>query len=204
MEASPALCIPEWPTGPTWGTQWVSLTFAKMSWSCQTKGEERAAGRDRPTEIHPLKRLRFNERNELKQITEVQQSSGVDTRDEPESPQHSRDGSRRTGQEQGRHSRTGLRQNLTQGKKHPQGRSASRPQSRKHLGSLRSRQAGAWKPLPAAPAAVAHISPTRGADRLRRRKDGGVICLSCSLSLCLLGIVTPTFIEFNIDEPLPH
>lgn len=86
----------EWPTGPTWGTQWVSLTFAKMSWSCQTKGEERAAGRDRPTEIHPLKKLRFNERNELKQITEVQQSSGVQTRDEPESPQHSRDGSRRT------------------------------------------------------------------------------------------------------------
>lgn len=111
----------EWPTGPTWGTQWVSLTFAKMSWSCQTKGEERAAGRDRLTEIRPLKRLRFNERNELRQITEVQQSTGVDTRDEPESPQHSRDGSRRTRQEQGRHSRTGLRQNVTQGKKHPRG-----------------------------------------------------------------------------------
>lgn len=110
----------------------------------------------------------------------------------------------RTGQEQGRHSRTGLGQNLTQGRKRPQGRSASRPQSCKHLGSLRSRQAGAWKLLPAAPAAVAHVSPTRGADRLRRRKDGGVICLSCSLSLCVLETVTPTFIEFNIDEPLPH
>lgn len=89
----------EGPTGPTWGTQWMSLRFAKTPWSCQRKGEERVAGRDRPTEIHPLKRLRLNERNELKQITEVQQSRGVDTRDEPESPRHSLDGSRRTGQE---------------------------------------------------------------------------------------------------------
>lgn len=152
---------------------------------------ERAAGRDRPTEIHPLKKLRFNERNELKQITEVQQSSGVDTRDEPESPQHSRDGSRRTGQEQGRHSRTGLRQNLTQGKKHPQGQSAVRQ------ASGQPQESPGWSletPSCSSCCCGSRFANERGADRFRRRRDGGVIYLSCSLSLCLLGIVTPTYV----------